>query len=92
MDSLNKLFTFLGRVLGNDKSQPSSKRFAFLLNVPIVPVITILFANKLINLKEFELAKDLITSYFIFVLILGGYVTVELIVKIIEIIKGKNVK
>ena len=59
--------------------QLSSKRLAFLTTIPASIVGTLYFCNKLINKGKPDLAIDIWNSFLIFILVLGGFVSAELI-------------
>lgn len=76
------------KFLQSSSGENSSKRLAFLLSILIACYGVINTSGRLIDSDNPELAVDLWQSFFIFVAFLGGFVTAELLIKLVEIIKN----
>lgn len=76
--------------LQSSSGENSSKRLAFLSGHSAITFATMYFINKLINLKEYELAVDVYNSYLIYCTVLGGFVTAEILLNVLKIIKGRK--
>jgi len=68
----------------------SSKRLGYLSTIPFATYGTYKLCNKLINSDHADLAVNIWNSFFIFSAFLGGFVTIELVIKLIAILKGNN--
>ena len=76
------------KFLESSHGQRSSKRLAFIVSIFMYDIGSLWFVNKLINKNEIEAATNIWNSFAIVSLILGGYVTAELILRIL----GKDEK
>lgn len=83
---MSKFLEFLQSSTG----EMSSKRLGYLSTVPASIFGTIYMCNKLIEANNAALAVDLWNSFLIFSAVLGGFVSVEVILPIIRAIKGKE--
>ena len=78
--------TFLQSTSGEN----SSKRLAFITGHASITFITIWLIYLLCAIDHAELAVDVYNSYLIYCSVLGGFVTAEIVLKFIEIIKGNG--
>ena len=77
---MNKIFQFLQSSTG----ELSSKRLSFIITIIAYTLGSLYFVNKLINVGKAELAINLWNVFAIVVLFLGGYVTADLIERILN--------
>jgi len=82
----SKLLQFLQSSSGEN----SSKRLAFLIGHLSITSGFFWAANKFILNNHPELVVEIYNSYLIYCSILGGFVTAEILVNLLEIYKGKN--
>lgn len=82
--NMNKFIEFFQSSAG----EMSSKRLGYLSTIPASIFGTIYICNKLIDSKHPEMAVDLWSSFLFFSAVLGGFVSVEIILPIIKAIKG----
>jgi len=68
----------------------SSKRSGFITTVIVSCLGVLATTRDLVINNHPELAVDLWQSFFIFSSVLGGFVTTELLIKLVEIIKNAN--
>lgn len=83
---MKKLLEFLQSSSG----ELSSKRLGFLSTLPFATYGTYRLCIKLIVSGNAVLAVNIWNSFLIFSGFLGGFVTAELVIKLISILKGKN--
>jgi hypothetical protein len=81
-----KLFEFLQGSSGEN----SSKRLAFLLGHISITFGFFWTGNKFIDTNHPELVLEIYNSYLFYCSILGGFVTADILVNLLEIYKGKN--
>jgi len=82
----SKLFQFLQSSSGEN----SSKRLAFLLGHLSISFGFFWASNKFIQNDHPDLVVEIYNSYLIYCSILGGFVTADILVNLLEIYKGKN--
>lgn len=82
--NMSKILEFLQSSTG----EMSSKRLGYLSTVPASIFGTIYMCNKLIEAGNPSMAVDLWNSFLVFSAVLGGFVSVEVILPIIKAIKG----
>lgn len=76
--------------LQSREGENSSKRLAFLTGHLSITGGFFWLAKTLVNHGKYDLAVDLYNSYLIYCMVLGGFVTADLIAKVLQIIKGKK--
>lgn len=76
--------------LQSAEGENSSKRLAFLTGHLFITGGFFWLANTLIKHDKYDLAVDLYNSYLIYCTILGGFVTADIVVKVLQIIRGKK--
>ena len=74
----------------SSSGEMSSKRLGYLSTIPFATIGTYLFCNKLVNTNHADLAIDVWNSFFIFSAVLGGFVSIDAVTKLISSFKGKN--
>lgn len=84
---MSKLLEFLQSSTG----EMSSKRLGYLSTIPASIFGTIYMCNKLIQAGSAAMAVDLWNSFLVFSAVLGGFVSVEVILPIIKAIKGSDI-
>lgn len=83
---MNKFLEFFQSSAG----EMSSKRLGYLSTIPASIFGTTYICNKLINSGNPQLAVDLWNSFLIFSAVLGGFVSVEVLLPIIKAFKGQK--
>lgn len=84
--------TELLKFLQSSTGENSSKRLAFIIALLIACFGVINSSNRMIDTDHADLALSLWQSFFLFVGFLGGFVTAELLIKLLEIFKNANPK
>ncbi len=74
--------------LQSSSGENSSRRLAFLSGHLSITVALFWICGKLIGSKHPEIIIQIVNSYFVYCAFLGGYVTADLFIKIIEIVKN----
>lgn len=74
----------------NNSKQLSSKRLGYLASLPFSCFGTIWICNKLIDSGNPALAVDVWNSFLIFSAVLGGFVSAEMLIPILNLIRGKS--
>jgi len=72
------------------KWMSSGRRLGFLSTIPFATYGTYKLCTKLIETEHAYLAVNIWNSFFIFASVLGGFVTVDAVTKLISSFKGKN--
>jgi hypothetical protein len=76
--------------LQSSSGENSSKRLGFIISLIVSSYCIFAFPEQMIAAGKSKEAFKLIASYFIYSAVLGGFVTAELIIKIIELKNGRG--
>ncbi len=76
--------------LQSSSGENSSKRLAFLSGHLFITLTTLILGDRLIDHKQYDYAVTVYNSYLIYCTVLGGFVTAEILIKVLQIIKGKK--
>jgi hypothetical protein len=76
--------------LKSSSGELSSRRLGYLSTIPATIFGTFYLCNELIDKGAAEPAVNLWSSFLIFSAVLGGFVSADVVISIIKILKGKN--
>lgn len=73
---------WLTKTLQSSTGEMSSKRVAFLFSQPFIVFCTIFMLNRLLKDGQYDFAVTVYNTFAIYCLVLGGFVTSELLLKL----------